>query len=242
MNWSDYTARRLAMQTVLKTHFPSVDEAEREREADNLISHRSTAYSLERLEKANTPPTKDQERIHSASNAVRSAHNHLSKVGWHGQKTLGEVVLPLLDGSRRDYVANSGANSAGWDELLQIIKHLEASLAKAAEAVDLDGKSVMTVFDAGPEAEEFNNKKHSKTTAKFFSFECADAYFRMTGKDPTVSNRQIPHAQGMSNEAYGPFLDFVADAFRAAEVGASPETWAKAAVRNFRSKNDRKLP
>lgn len=225
------------MQAVLRDHFPSIDEESLIREAENLVSEQSAASSFERLERANTPPEKDQEHIRKAGNSIRSARNHLSKVGWHGRKTLSQVVLPLLQGSSRDYVANSGANSAGWEELLRIVEHLDAGLSNAAEEVNLVGKSVMTAFDDGPENQSFNQKKHSKTTAKYVSRECARIYSRFTEKNPTVPNRQVPHAQGMSNEAYGPFLDFVAATFAAAEIDASPEAWAKAAVKEFSIQN-----
>lgn len=236
MNWSSYSAPQDAMEAVLRMHFPLIDEESVLREAENLVSTRSAAYSFERVDRANKPPDKDQEHIRKAGKAIRSARNHLSEVGWHGRKTLSQVVLPLLHGSNRDFVANSGANSAAWEELLRIVDQLDAGLSNAAEEVNLDGKSVMTAFDDSPENQSFNQKKHSKTTAKYVSDECARIYNRLTGKKPTVPTRQIPHGrQGTSNEAYGPFLDFVADVLIAAEIDASPEVWAKAAAKEFSS-------
>lgn len=75
------------------------------------------------------------------------------------------------------------------------------------------------------------SSKPSKTAAWEVAKQAKYTYQTLTGKRATVATKD--------GKAYGPFLDFVANIFRATGIKASPETWAREAVKTRSVKEKR---
>lgn len=225
--------RRLGkLSDVLQNHFSSLSQIEARACADDLLRSMSVSGALENLDRANLSPHDDQKNIEIAAKALAKAQKHLSLVGWHGQKTFVPVLGPFLDEADFLFLANSGARHLAREALLDRVGKLADGLANAVARVDLDGAPVTTAFGVGPEFEKFRTAKPKKSQARFFALECAKVYYGLAGEKPTVRT----DAYSSGNAAYGPFLDLVADAFRAVGIGASAETWARQAAKDFSSK------
>ncbi len=67
--------------------------------------------------------------------------------------------------------------------------------------------------------------------AHVLTLECANIYREMTGKKPTI----VTHTA--TNEASGPFLDFVTDIFSGLKISGSPEAAARLAINERKEKN-----
>lgn len=224
--------RSSKLATVLSEHL-GLDALSSQQEADKLLRNAETGASLESLYQSNSTPVADQENMRKAARALTRAVNHIEKVGWHGQKTFTAVLEPFLSNRDYSYLVNSRARRVAKDQLLFRLKSLADGLDKASGEVDLQGKSVMTAFGDEPENKKFKSTKPRKIVAEYFARDCANLYFESTQLRPTVSNKAIPHSQGSMNTAYGPFFDFVKDAFEAAGVDGSAEAWARNAAKEF---------
>ena len=69
-----------------------------------------------------------------------------------------------------------------------------------------------------------------KEVARTVAFECANIYQHVTGKKPTI----ITHTS--TNEASGPFLDFVTDIFSRLNVSGSAEAATRLAIKDLKVK------
>lgn len=221
------------IKDVLNWHFAGLDEGEIIAHAHQLDRTLATAGALQSLERSNTDPAKDREKILKAAKNIAVAKKALASVGWHGQKALIDVVLPLVGESDRQFLQNSGSRFAAKDQINTILEQLEDGLSAAIQAVDLDGKSVMSDIRDHPQQNSFNKSKPRETLARGFAAKCAQKYYQITGLMPTVRTGY----EEVSHTAYGPFFEFVKDVFPAAGITASPETWAREAVKEFSPKS-----
>lgn len=80
-------------------------------------------------------------------------------------------------------------------------------------------------LSAGPELPTVDHRPR-KPEAQMIARRCARLFHALTGKPATIVTKD--------GVARGPFLAFVRDVFRILEIDASPETWAKRAVKDRR--------
>jgi len=70
--------------------------------------------------------------------------------------------------------------------------------------------------------DEQKRTKQSKLTARNVALMCLEAFEELSGSKATRRSKD--------GKAYGPFLEFVSDAFEALEINASPENSVKEAL------------
>jgi hypothetical protein len=81
--------------------------------------------------------------------------------------------------------------------------------------------------------------RHRDDFAKRIAAYLASEFQFLTGCRPTMRVRTDAHAQ--SGTAYGPFLEFVTNVFRAMGIKAAPESFARAAVNTLKRRDRKKF-
>lgn len=102
---------------------------------------------------------------------------------------------------------------------------LSKALKNAADSIEPDAPSINQVFGHNRPA---GRPAHRPVgiTAEYTAKACRDVFEQMTKQTASVSTNAL------TNEAYGAFLDFVADVFSALELNEDPETWARRATKD----------
>ena len=236
MSTLDHSQRTEALRDVFKKHFPSLSEIEISGKARDLSGRLDIAKSFEFIERADIDPQRDQKELEAVAKALNKANKHLSKIGAYGSLALYDalaVSMKVLEESGPAVLGSMPESGLTLREKRRIIFSLALSIENAysiaAKAVQLEAKPFSSIFSGDPETAEFRKGKPKKTAADLFSRECGLVYFSATGKEP-----KVPDKDGV---AYGPFLDFLADAFDAVKLNASPQVWANKVDKEFSKPN-----
>lgn len=219
------------LMKVLSQHFEGINDTDEI--ASVLRFELGMGRAIESLNAMDRPPEKDKEQLEKAVTAIGEAFFAIKGLGYHGAKHLSDVIPAVFpDPFAQGYVWTGSAEHSK-EFLADHFAKLKKGLEIASNNVDLNGASYNTAFGEGPDFEKFSGVgKQKAATARAFALALAKVYHDKTGRRPTVSTRAIPNKKG--HEAYGPFLDFVRDAFKAVGVEESPETWARAAHKSFK--------
>lgn len=146
-----------------------------------------------------------------------SAKQGLESLEPLGKETLSRSIvgLPGLDNFPLGYEDRVDQLVAEIDVILQ---HMRLTIETIQSAGDWKNQS---------------RGRPRKEVARILAFECANIYQQIAGKKPTI----VTHTA--TNEASGPFLDFVTDIFSGLNVSGSAEAAARLAIKDFKEK---KLP
>lgn len=214
------------IETQLKKHFPLPSEKERTVWCDEIYDSWSTSLSLEVIERSDRPSAKDIESLEKVEKLLRDAALELKELGWHGCKQLEPAATVLANKFRDQNWPFQSRILESKEIFSEHLKDLHKSVQGAKNCISPEAESVNTTFGEGPEFGRRKGKK-TKTAAKFTADTCLNAFEALLNERATVRT-----ADGV---AYGPFLDFVTDIFEALDIDASPETWARAAVKHARA-------
>lgn len=210
-------------EIVIRKHFPAEDYPNASDQAVSAtaletIDRLSVAISLEKIERSDREPTKDIESLIGAANNLRLAAEKMKKVGWHGQKHLGEIIEQVfVDPFAQElFLYQSGDTARVY--LVQHLETLQRAFMAASSKVDPEGASVETAFSDSPEAAAFKKDKHKKTAAASFARDCKKIFEQFRGARLVKQNVKFSYHGDGTRKA---FVAFLQDAFSAAGVEAS---------------------
>lgn len=146
------------------------------------------------------------------SNHLTSLAREIDRLPAEAQAALADAVI-AIDARR---VANE---AAGRDSLRDHAPH-PLAFAVTAEVMASAAGAAQKTIEAGPQAQ---GRKQPKRAAAAVAKRAASLFEAVTGKSATVATND--------GKAYGPFLAFVGAVFDALYIDASPETFARGAVR-----------
>lgn len=215
MRWEEIIP---GIQEVLTKHFEEVTASVAEEIYDEWVA----ADAMQKLERSDRFPSEDKRNLELAAKQIDQASEKLRRTGWHGDKALAPMVARVAFADRQQQTSNLMDAMSAVAFLSKHLAEIASSLRTAASEIDEDGGSVVAALDATAAA-GFARGRPRETAARWVASKCAEIYFQQTGSQPSVI---VPFAGG---PAYGPFLEFVSDMFRAVGISASPENHAKEA-------------
>lgn len=217
---------------VLHKHFQGINDAKET--ADELCSHLSVVFAIQDMESQDRPPEKDIENLDKAAAAIDKSVSALRLVGRHGCADMGESLQRIFSERWSNGFGLPGSSGYARDHLIEHLEKIHDELLAARDGVDANGASFNTALGEGEAFEKFSGiGKQRNSAAQLFADELAKAFYDKTGKEPKVNTN--PYVNG--NPAYGAFLDFVSDAFHAANISAKPEYYARKACKDFSPDN-----
>ncbi|CUH45417.1 hypothetical protein [Ruegeria atlantica] len=229
----DKEQRRASLEAAIKKLSKSIGDNDLRIHVGKLEQRYSTASVVQDMDRSDRDPKKDIEDIEKAANSLAAAAKQLERVGWHGRKRFPQVLKCFFPDHDAEFAVPKSDKQAKKD-LVESLNVMSDILNSAAASINPNAFSVYTAFGDGPEFETINKRKRTEIVAIHVARECASVFHTITGSAPTVITAS--HERGYP--AYGPFLAFVADVFSATHIMASPETWARNAVKDFSPPND----
>ncbi|MBL6427873.1 MAG: hypothetical protein HOY44_10140 [Maritimibacter sp.] len=204
------------LASIMRTAWPDADASAIEGWAYEIRSSSSVSGALEQLEQMDRDPNKDIKDLGAVSRSLRAAQKKLIKVGHEGG-------WALLNSSVQAHAPSAAPNAGRAIEALsRLLDEIATGVEEAARLVDPQAASTDAIFDSAL-TERRAPSRPKKTQASFVALECYDAFTDLSGREARVATD--------GGKAYGPFLDFVTSSFAALNIEASPETWARNAVR-----------
>jgi hypothetical protein len=196
---------------LLRKHFPKAASAEVARAAYELEIDHSIARGMQKVDRADKNPQADIKRLSDTVGALKKAEDKLQEVGLFGGGLLIESAQEL-DRLDADLFGSHGPGS------LRAIQIFSDAVVEIREKIEEALKA-----SAGRDEQKTRMGTPPKVEAKQVALALYSVFEDLTGIRPKVPTNRETEAK------YGPFLDFVRDAFDHFEIKASVENMAREA-------------
>lgn len=198
------------------------DEAELERIANEFYNDWSAASDFQAIVKKDKAPEKDKVALDEVSFLLKKAAKKLDAVGWYGCSQIHDFAKTI---GQRDHSLPCPPLISNLEAKVVLAEHLESfaeTLLLAGKKVDGRAASVISIL-AGENVPR-RTSKTPQTAATHVAAFCVKIFESHSKHNAKVSTRYIGTANSpKKTEPYGPFYDFVSEAFEALEITASVE-------------------
>ena len=214
------------LEKVLREHFPDAQDEVISRCANKIFEEGAVGADLSELAKRDKAPKADIENIEKAAKNLRLAAEKLEAVGTHGGGQLLETAKWLQKSIGNGPAGLLAAPADAGSIIAKVLRSMMTMLEDCAARVPGDGGSTTEAIGM-----VINGGQPQKLAARYSAEVAGVVFAELSGHAPTVATNSA------DNKAYGPFLDFVSDVFKAAGIEASAEVWARKVVKELGVKN-----
>jgi hypothetical protein len=210
------------LEKVLRQHFPDAQDEVVSRCANKIFEEGALGADLSELAKRDKAPKADIENIEKAAKNLRLAAERLEAVGIHGGGPLLETAKWLQKSIGKGPADLLAVPSDAGPIIAEVLRCMMTMLEDCAARVPSDGGSTTEAIGM-----VITGGQPQKLAARYSAEVAGEVFAELSGHAPTVSTNSA------DNKAYGPFLDFVSDVFKAADIEASAEVWARYVVKEL---------